>query len=374
VGGGGLLHLVRAAEKARMNELGEKILLLVRNAGPLTVAQYMHMALADPEHGYYISRNPFGTGGDFVTAPDISQMFGELIGLSLAQTWKDSGGPDFHLVELGPGRGTLMADLLRGVRKVLPQFLSAANVVLVETSPVLREVQRATLKDETVGWSDTLTGVQDDRPIFVVANEFFDALPVRQFVKANGSWHERMVAEKNGALAFALSPEPVPSNAIPHALKDAKDGGLFEVNLAAQSVMQDIAGRIARSGGAAIAIDYGHDRTGSGDTLQALRKHAFADPLEAPGEADLTAHVDFEVLAATARQEGAEIFGPVTQGAFLQALGIGIRAQMLKTASPDSSADIDAAVKRLTGPDAMGTLFKVIGLGQKGGPPLAGFA
>jgi NADH dehydrogenase [ubiquinone] 1 alpha subcomplex assembly factor 7 len=333
----------------------------------------MQIALGDSEYGYYMRRDPFGTKGDFITAPEVSQMFGELIGLALAQSWRDLGAPvPFHLVELGPGRGTLMKDALRATQKVLPAFRAAARVTLVETSPALRDIQRQAFADAEFLWADMFVSVPDDAPLFLIANEFFDALPIRQFVKSRARWHERMVVERDGALDFALSPEPAPDAIFPQSVRGAEDGAVFEINPAAESHIQAIASRIVKNDGTAIIADYGHVRAALGDTLQAVQAHAYAKPLAAPGEADITAHVDFERLAAAGRQAGAVISGPVTQAAFLKTLGIDARAKTLKAASPAEKSAIDSQVERLTAFDEMGTLFKVLGLSSRN-TALAGF-
>jgi len=356
--------------------LKEKILRLIRAQGPLPLAQYMQMALLDPEHGYYMKRDPLGR--DFVTAPEVSQMFGELIGLFFAQAWEDRGRPQrFHFVELGPGRGTLMADMLRAGGKVRPDFARAADVTLIEASPALRDVQARALAGRRVAWAAALGELAEDAPLFLVANEFFDALPVRQFVTTAGkgheiNWHERMVAERDGALVFALAPDPVPKALALQAMPAAPLGAVFEIQQSGPAIVSDIAVRIVSRGGAALVIDYGH-AAGFGDTFQAVKAHAFADPLENPGEADLTVHVDFAALAEAAREEGAQVWGPAAQGEFLDVLGIRLRAERLKRAQPEQAVQIDADIDRLTNPAHMGTLFKVLAFAAPHTPPLPGF-
>jgi NADH dehydrogenase [ubiquinone] 1 alpha subcomplex assembly factor 7 len=348
--------------------LKETILSLVRDEGPITLADYMRLALGHPRLGYYATRDPLGR--DFITAPEVSQMFGELIGLFLVQAWEDRGRPErFSLVELGPGRGTLMADILRAA-KIRPAFAQAAHIVLVETSPALRAVQRETLRDVPVTWAAAFDAVPSGTPLFAVANEFFDALPIRQFQFSDGAWHERMVAADGDALCFKLAPAAVQRADLPVR---AADGAVCEIGAEARTIAATIAERIARDGGVALVIDYGHTETGFGDTFQAVKAHRFADPFAEPGEADLTAHVDFARLATEARTNGAQVFGPVTQKHFLDALGIRERAEMLKRAAPNEAAAIDAAVTRLTGADQMGTLFKVMALARTGTNPLPGF-
>ncbi len=299
-------------------------------------------------------------------------MFGEMIGLWLAGAWRDGGArPDAILVELGPGRGTLMADALRAAR-VVPDFRPALH--LVETSPVLRERQRETLAPHGVPrWHDGLDTLPDG-PVLVVANEFFDALPVRQFQRTSRGWCERLVGLGTGdRLAFGLAPEPEPRFTL-----QAPPGTVLEVGAEAQGVARALASRIAAQGGAALVIDYGHAATAPGETLQALRRHAFADPLEAPGEADLTTHVDFAALAGAARSAGAAAHGPVEQGAFLLALGMAARADQLGRRNPAQAGAVAAALERLTTPGTadrpgMGTLFKVLAITQPGAPAPPGF-
>ena len=354
-----------------MTPLKEKILRLIALEGPIGVAQYMHLALSDPEHGYYMRGDPFGK--DFITAPEVSQIFGELIGLFFVQAWEDRGRPErFHLVEFGPGRGTLMADLLRASR-IRPQFRAAANVVLVETSPALREKQKQTLAGEAVVWAGDTVPVNDGAPVFAVANEFVDALPAHQFVKSERGWHARAVVAMGESLAFALTPDSLPDDFVPGALRNAPIGAVFEASAEAQAFARTLAEQVVSSNGAALIIDYGHGATALGDTFQAVKANAYADPLADPGEADLTFHVDFAALKKTAEESGARVFGPVPQGEFLQRLGIGMRGETLKRASPSSAGEVDAAIDRLLSPAQMGTLFKVLGLTSPNGPALPGF-
>ncbi|NNM73516.1 class I SAM-dependent methyltransferase [Enterovirga sp. DB1703] len=334
----------------------------------------MALALGHPRLGYYVTRDPLGAAGDFTTAPEISQMFGELIGLWAAETWSLLGRPaPLRLVELGPGRGTLMSDALRAAG-VLPGFREALTVHLVETSPALREAQARTLQPAGVAvtWHLQLAEVPPG-PAIVIANEFFDALPIRQFVRARTGWHERMVGlGPDGALSFGLAPDPDPRLAAP-----GQPGDVLEVGEAGLAIAAEIGARLARGGGAALVIDYGHHRSGPGETLQSVRHHAFADPLAEPGEADLTAHVDFEALARAAARAGASVHGPESQGDFLRALGIEARAERLRRgASAEQAAEIGAALRRLTGPgpDGMGDLFKAVAFAQPGVTQLPGFA
>ncbi|MGB5948415.1 MAG: SAM-dependent methyltransferase [Parvibaculum sp.] len=360
-----------------MTPLAEHLARLIRTTGPLPLSHYMALALGHPEHGYYMTRDPLGARGDFITAPEVSQMFGELLGLWIADTWFAQGRPSpFILCELGPGRGTLMADALRALRSV-PGILDAARLHLVETSPALRAEQAARLPHAT--WHERFEGVPPG-PLFLIANEFFDALPISQFIRTEQGWCERHVALREGdgdAPAFmpVLAPVPLASDAVlPPAMRAAPAGSIAEISSASTAIAEAIAARIAAPGGAALVIDYGHARSAPGDTLQALRAHRFADPFEAPGEADITAHVDFEELAHAARRGGAAAHGPVEQGAFLKALGIEARAAALKSrATPKQAHDIDSALRRLTASEEMGSLFKVLALTPTDAPSPAGF-
>ncbi|MFG6569237.1 class I SAM-dependent methyltransferase [Sulfitobacter sp. 1A13679] len=335
--------------------------------GPMRLDAYMQSCLLHPDWGYYTTRAPFGPEGDFITAPEISQMFGELIGLSLAQSWLDQGAPSpFTLAELGPGRGTLIADILRATARV-PGFQDAAQVTLVEASPSLRDVQRETLRGAEVTWAESAADLPD-APLFLIANEFFDALPIRQFLRQGAGWAERRVGAAEGALTFGLGPV-TPQPALAHRLEDTKDGDLVELCAPAAEIMQEIGKRIAAHGGAGLIIDYG-DWRALGDTLQALENHSPADPLANPGQADLTAHVDFEALARACPCPHSRV---VIQGVFLERLGITPRAQKLAEAlTGDALSNHIAAHRRLTHPSEMGNLFKVMGLYQKGQTPPPG--
>jgi SAM-dependent MidA family methyltransferase len=341
-----------------MTALRDIIARRIEADGPMPVAEYMALCLAHPEHGYYITRDPLGRGGDFTTAPEISQMFGELIGLWLAQAWADRGAPTpFALVELGPGRGTLMADALRAAAKV-PGFLDAAEVWLVETSPALRKKQWEALGKYEPRWADSLTDVPA-MPLFLIANEFFDALPIRQFEIRDGTLRERVVGLAADALVMGLSP-PVTDGALPD---HAEEGTVVETCPAGRSIAAEIGARLKAHGGAALIIDYGHDAASPrGDTLQAVKDHGYTDILAEPGLADLTAHVDFRTLAKAAEAEGATGWGVRSQGALLDWLGIRVRAAMLAKSAPEREAEIEAALDRLTEPEHMGTLFKALAL------------
>jgi len=342
-----------------MNLIGH-LLARIAQDGPITVADYMTECLLHPTLGYYTTRDPLGAQGDFITAPEISQMFGELIGLSLAQSWLDQGKPaPFVLAELGPGRGTLMADILRATRNV-PGFHKAAEVLLLEASPALRDLQAQTLKNHDPRWIDTVTDLPQ-APLFLVANEFFDALPVRQFLRDGHGWRERLIGIESQGLTFGLGPQ-APQLALNDRLEDTKDGDLVELCAAAIPIITVVAGRIASHGGAGLIVDYGDWRS-LGDTLQAVRNHDQTNPLTAPGQADLTAHVDFEPLAAAARAAGCAHSRLTPQGLFLERLGIAARAQSL--AAPLGGSELESLItahRRLTHPQEMGNLFKVLGL------------
>ncbi|MCX5495185.1 class I SAM-dependent methyltransferase [Kaistia dalseonensis] len=347
---------------ATLTPLGERLLGRIENFGPITIADYMAACLGDPEHGYYMAREPFGTAGDFITAPEVSQMFGELIGLWAVETWNRMGRPDpFVLAELGPGRGTLMADALRAAR-AQPAFEAAARIVMVETSPRLRARQQATLAAHDIAWADRIEDLPDG-PVIIIANEFFDALPVRQFLRVGTGWAERMVGVEDGRLIFGLRPDAHFEGADPNL----PDGALVEIASVSAAIMAAIAERLVRFGGALLAIDYGHAGIGTGDTLQAVRAHQFDDPLAHPGEADLTVHVDFGLLARIAAAHGATPAPIWTQGDFLLALGLLERAGRLGAGKDAETQDaIRSAVARLAGPEAMGTLFKVLAVAAPG--------
>jgi NADH dehydrogenase [ubiquinone] 1 alpha subcomplex assembly factor 7 len=343
----------------------------IRETGPLTVSQYMQAALGDPVHGYYITRDPFGAAGDFVTAPEISQIFGELIGLWIADCWDAMGRPRrLKIVELGPGRGTLMADVMRTLR-VAPAMLP--EPWLIETSPVLREAQRQRVDAH---WADSLDDVPEG-PMVLIANEFLDALPIRQFIRQNRAWHERLItiAPDQSRLEWTLGgPIADAETGLPTQPADVPEGTIAETSPDSLALVRAVAARLIRDGGAALFIDYGTTTSRTGDSLQAVRGHQYRDPLETPGEVDLTAHADFAALRAAARDAGALVHGPTPQSLFLDALGVFTRAQVLKRgATPAQSREIDLAVHRLTAPDQMGSLFKAMALTDPSMPPPAGF-
>ena len=352
-----------------MTELERRLIQRIRDTGPMTVADYMSDCLLHPELGYYSTRDPLGAPGDFTTAPEISQMFGELLGLALAQAWLDREAPrPVCLAELGPGRGTLMADMLRAGRTV-PEFPEALSVHLVEASPVLREVQRKTI-DRPLHHHDTIESLPRV-PLFLVANEFFDALPVRQFQRDGAAWRERMVGvDSDGTLTLGLS-DLVSPESLADRLSDARDGDIVELRPAADVIAGDIGARIAELGGLALVIDYGGERS-LGDTLQAVRDHESVPPLADPGTADLTAHVDFEAIALAARP--AAHTRPIPQGEFLERLGIVQRAERLAAGLTGFALESHvAALRRLTHDGEMGTLFRAMALYQEGAPFPPGF-
>jgi SAM-dependent MidA family methyltransferase len=342
----------------------QRLARLIETAGPIAVADYMGIANAH----YYATRDPFGVGGDFVTAPEISQVFGELVGLCLADMWIRAGAPEgAAFVELGPGRGTLAADALRAMARA---GLSP-DVHFVETSPILRRAQAGRVPQAR--WHDDLASLPPDGPLLVVANEFFDALPARQLVATPGGWRERLVTWEEGRFTPKAG-APVPGAVVPAPLRAAPPGTIFELSPASAAVVRLLARHLATNGGAAILIDYGHAPSAAGETLQAVREHRYADPWDEPGESDLTVHVDFEALRAAAAEEGVRVLGPVGQGEWLRALGIEARTEALAAASPERRAELEAAKDRLVGEKEMGRLFKAMALVAPHWPEPAGFA
>jgi SAM-dependent MidA family methyltransferase len=332
--------------------------------GPLTVAQYMTACLHDPQDGYYAARPALGEGGDFVTAPLVSQMFGELLGLWAVEAWTRLGQPSpFLLVEAGPGDGTLMSDVLRAAR-LAPGFLAAARLHLIETSPPLIEAQRLRLADGPLrpAWAGSLAALPSGAPVILLSNELLDCLPARQFVRTMRGWGERMVGlSAEGELAFGLASRPVDG-----LLPDAEPGEVLEISAAQEAFGAELGAILAREGGAALLIDYGRSEPGTGDTLQALRNHQMQHPLETPGHADLTIHADFPAVAAAARAAGAASSPILTQGELLTRLGVRERADALIRARPDRSEVLQRQLARLTDPDQMGDLFKALALHTPG--------
>jgi NADH dehydrogenase [ubiquinone] 1 alpha subcomplex assembly factor 7 len=357
--------------------LQSEIRQLIKASGPMPVWRYMDLCLTHPKFGYYVSRDPLGREGDFTTAPEVSQMFGELLGLWAASVWKAIGSPPLlRLIELGPGRGTMMADALRALR-VLPPLYQALSIHLVEINPVLRDRQRSTLSGvRNIAWHETIDDIPDG-PAVIFANEYFDVLPIHQVVKRESGWHERTVEiDADGRLAFGAMAEPTPRFEVllPPLLRAAPVGAVFEWRPDAE--IMKIASRVRDQDGAALIIDYGHVRSDAGDTFQAIARHSFADPLKNPGQADVTAHVDFQALARAAEDLGARVHGPVPQGDFLQRLGIETRAlTLMAKASHEVSEDISGALKRLIGGGrgGMGQMFKVLAVSEPHLDTLAGF-
>ena len=347
--------------------LADKIKAIIAAQGPISVTDYFALCLADPDHGYYRTRDPFGRGGDFITAPEVSQLFGEMIGIFLVHAWEKHLRPrrDVRIAEIGPGRGTMMSDILRVVRKLAPELYDAATIHLVETSPTLRDIQRKTLHGhgDKVAWHDGF----DELPsgfLLLAANEFFDAVPIRQFVKTQNGFRERLVGvDGDGELAFVAGAGGLDPALLPTGHQIAPQGTVAEVAPARAAIMQLLADRLFDGGGTALVIDYGHLQAGFGDTLQAVFRHAFDPPLAHPGEADLTSHVDFEALADITRSRSISVNGMMTQGEFLLKLGLLERAGALgRDKTAEEQGEIRSAVERLAGngSDQMGGLFKVM--------------
>ena len=341
--------------------LPERLARAIALAGPMPLSQFMAAANAQ----YYATRDPLGASGDFVTAPEISQMFGELIGLWCADLWDRAGRPACHWVELGPGRGTLAAD----ARRAMASAGFEPAIHFVETSPVLRAAQVERVPG--AAWHDAVDTLPDDAPLLVVANEFFDALPIRQLVRGPDAWRERLVACQD-TLFLPIAGKPVPVEVIPAPLRAAAPGSVLEVSPACVAITRTLAARLAGQGGALVAIDYGHEGPLLGETLQAVRGHGFANPYDTPGEVDLSAHVDFTTLAAAAQSAGAVAWGPVEQAEWLVKLGIDARAAVLARSAPDRAEAIVADRTRLV--QGMGALFKALAVTAPGWPAPAGFA
>lgn len=331
---------------------------------PITIADYMGAMNAH----YYATRDPLGAGGDFTTAPEISQMFGEMIGIWLADIWKRAGSPAFRYVELGPGRGTLAADALR----VMARFQCLPKAVhLVETSPMLKSAQLAQLPQAK--HHDDVDDLPADLPLLIVANEFFDALPIHQYEKTADGWRELMVVRDQQGLRPAAGDVPA-DDLVPLLLRHAAEGSIVETAPLSASIMRSCASRLTRQGGAMVALDYGYSGPAAGDTLQALKKHQYADVFADAGEVDLTAHVDFTNLSEAARLAGSRPFGPVPQGSFLRSMGLDQRLQSLIKAAPDRKVELEGQYKRLTAQDEMGSLFKALGISAPHWPDPAGFS
>jgi NADH dehydrogenase [ubiquinone] 1 alpha subcomplex assembly factor 7 len=365
--------------------LKQRIIKHIKQTGPMSVASYMGWSLLDPTQGYYPTRDPLGVDGDFITAPEISQMFGELLGLWLLHAWKNMGSPNpVHLVEFGPGRGVMMSDILR-TAKLDPEFIKALDLYLIETSSALEAKQAEQLGHSPVAvhW---VQGLQDvpQGPVLIVANEYLDCLPIRQFImkdrfKGLEGWHERKVdldPETPDNLIFTVSSDPITTVDhifIPPDMPEAKDGDLLEVNPGTHQVVEELSLCSQNAPCVALFIDYGPDETEFGDTFQALQKHVKTAPLETPGEADLTARVNFSALRYHAHEAGLQTVGPSPQGSFLSRMGIEVRAVSLSKSSPKAKEKTARQLHRLTDADQMGQLFKVLCIQSPGLPEPLGF-
>lgn len=368
----------KTTSKSATLTLEQRLKTLIAQRGPISIADYMADALSHPQEGYYMSGSPIGAQGDFTTAPEISQLFGEIIGLWLVQSWLDMGSPDaFNLIELGPGRGVLMSDILRAAR-LRPNFLRAANVWFVENSGRMRleQKKRMDLHSEIkVNWVDRYNDIPEG-PCLLIANEFFDCLPIQQFEKTHLGWHERMVGmdPTKDTLTYELAPAPIP---LDHPLakeETAKDKDIIEICTPATKLISQIAKTLHNHKGRALIIDYGHYSSAFGDTFQAIRNHEFCAPLEKPGTADLTAHVDFQMLGDTAIHENTSVYGAVSQGTFLDRLGLVYRLQALcRGKTQEEQEALRAGANRLSAADQMGELFKVMCMANPELEPPAGF-
>ena len=358
--------------------LEQRLIDLIKLQGPMTVADYMTDALGHPHDGYYMTQEAIGGDGDFTTAPEVSQIFGELIGLWMVEAWRALGSPkSFNLIELGPGRGVLMQDLLRAAR-LRPEFVEAAQIWLFESSGRLRLEQQKRLRASDVKplWADDLSDIPD-APSLIIANEFFDCMPIRQFERVEKGWRERLVGidEQGSNLAFTLSDIPPDPNLPLPSADEAVVGDIFEVSTDARTFAATLFESLSENTGAALIIDYGHMSSGLGDTLQAVREHKYWPPLSMPGRADVTAHVDFESLGNTAINAGAAVYGPVSQGAFLERLGLTLRTEMLcKGKTDDAASAIRSGAHRISAPNEMGEIFKVMAVTSKGLDAPAGFS
>lgn len=348
-----------------MTALADIILREIQANGPMDLGRYMTLCLGHPAHGYYMTRDPFGAQGDFTTAPEISQLFGEMIGAWAVDAWLKMGAPNpVTLVECGPGRGTLMQDALRATRAV-PEFHAALGLHLVEMSPVLRSTQARALQAYAPVWHDTVATIPDDAPVILIGNEFLDALPVRQLMWTQSGWMERVVGQDgHGGLALGLAPAPPHLVAsLPPAIPEKALNACIEISPVLNLFLEDACKLLLKHAGVALFIDYGYPQTACGETLQAVKSHQFVSLLCSPGEADLTAHVNFETVGTLSRRAGLSVAGPVTQGAFLNRLGIAQRVAVLsKNATDRQKNDMNKAIDRLCADGAMGDLFKVMAI------------
>jgi NADH dehydrogenase [ubiquinone] 1 alpha subcomplex assembly factor 7 len=348
-----------------LNLLAARLSKQIEASGAISVAEYMRAANAE----YYGKGDPFGAEGDFITAPEISQMFGELVGLWLTDLWLRNNSPaNCRLVELGPGRGTLAADALRSMAK----FEFAPSVHFVESSDALRSMQLAAVPQAR--HYDSIDDLPEDGPLLIIANEFFDALPVRQFVATHAGWRERVVARDRGDKFTAMPGLQAVDPLVPAEFRNAPSPSIYETSPDASGIMYELAGRLASQGGLLLVIDYGYTLPGLGSTLQALKAHRSVDPFENPGEHDLTAHVNFLELANLARMRNLRVSGPVEQGGWLLSLGIDARAESLSVAAPDRAEEIKSMRDRLVEPAQMGSLFKVLAVSSDDWPAPEGFA
>ena len=348
---------------AAPSDISREIAQLIEAEGPISIERFMNEA----NKHYYATRDAIGAAGDFITAPEVSQMFGEIVGLALADVWQRAGRPaNAVLVELGPGRGTLADDMLRAMKVVGWE----PELHFIETSPLLRDKQAALHPDAI--WHDTIQTLPTDRPLLIVANEFFDALPVQQLIMTYSGWRERVV--RMGMDGFEAAPgENTRYGEVPLHLRHVDPGGIIESCPMARKLMRALARRLHDQGGAMLVIDYGHEGGAHGDTLQAVHAHAYADPFAKPGVSDLTAHVDFSALAGSARAAGTHVAGPVEQGQWLVSLGLSDRAAILARNAPRRAEEIGEAYRRLTHPDEMGELFKVMAVTGRRWPEPGGF-
>lgn len=360
-----------------MRALENKIKRLIQTQGPLSIDRFMQMVLQDPEHGYYIKQDPLGQDGDFITAPEISQIFGEMLGLWAGEFTLRNPVNCFHLVELGPGRGTLMSDMVRVITSspALASLAHDLNIHFVETSPALRQAQKSAIEVLNIDaiWHDD-TSTLPNAPCLIIANEFFDALPIRQFVRHGDGWQERLVGIDKEQLVFK-NQKTKESMAFNSNIADISEGDIVEVAPACELVMKQLCQHIVRFGGALLAIDYGYTRPAAGDSFQALYKHEFVSPLSHIGNADLTAHVNFAGLANIAHMSGLRTHGPVTQGHFLTQLGAESRLQQILQKAPQHhQSQITDGYQRLIAPEAMGQLFKVLAVTKPPSATPEGFA
>lgn len=349
--------------------------------GPMPVSEYMSLCLSHPEHGYYMTRDPFGVKGDFTTAPEISQMFGEMIGIWVLDSWMKMGSPNlFHLVECGPGRGTLMKDLLRATKNNA-EFSKAVQIHLMEISPILKKQQYDTLSSDTINWHSDLKTIPQNAPVIFIGNEFLDALPIDQYQFTDAQWHKKYIdLNKNGSFCFTYKTYSGDTDSpILRSLLPPEEGDILEVSKAQTDMMHDFIKIIQKQGGACLFIDYGYTLPSFKDTLQAIMHHNYVEILDEPGEADLTAHINFTDLATILLSENMTLYGPVAQKEFLTALGIEVRADQLRQVSSGrQSENIQLALTRLIGDktqlNQMGDLFKVMAFTDKDNIDLVGFA